>query len=318
VLVIGGGFTGSEIASACCELGLPVTVVERGVAPLVGALGGAIAEHVATLQRRHGVDLRCRTTVDALEGDNGGRLRRAHFSDGDLVDAEVAVVCLGAVRNTEWLTGSGLALGSFGVACDAGCRAIAINAIAEDDVFVAGDVARFPHPLYDYQFMALEHWANAVGQAQVAAHNMICLPTERRPHVAVPAFRSNQFGLNIKSVGVPTGADEVMIAQGSLKDARCVAAYGKDGRLVAAVSFDQGKWLEAYVRLIEQAAPFPLVQHGVDPPTAAAPVPAGFPEPRAFHLEETVILTGYDPNEKSVEWIPKRRAGAPARVAVAG
>jgi len=72
------------------------------------------------------------------------------------------------------------------------------------------------------------------------------------------------------------------------------------------------------VRLIEQAAPFPLVQHGVDPPTAAAPVPAGFPEPRAFHLEETVILTGYDPNEKSVEWIPKRRAGAPARVAVAG
>ncbi len=318
VLVIGGGFTGSEIASSCRDLGVPVSLAELGPAPLAGVLGSVIAERMAQLQRQHGVDLRCRTTVDALEGDNGGRLRRAHFSDGDLVDAEVAVVCLGAVRNTEWLTGSGLALGSFGVACDAGCRAIAINAIAEDDVFVAGDVARFPHPLYDYQFMALEHWANAVGQAQVAAHNMICLPTERRPHVAVPAFWSNQFGLNIKSVGVPTGADEVMIAQGSLKDARCVAAYGKDGRLVAAVSFDQGKWLEAYVRLIEQAAPFPLVQHGVDPPTAAAPVPAGFPEPRAFHLEETVILTGYDPNEKSVEWIPKRRAGAPARVAVAG
>jgi 3-phenylpropionate/trans-cinnamate dioxygenase ferredoxin reductase subunit len=43
VLVIGGGFTGSEIASVCCELGLPVTVAERGAAPLVGALGGNTA-----------------------------------------------------------------------------------------------------------------------------------------------------------------------------------------------------------------------------------------------------------------------------------
>ena len=34
-------------------------------------------------------------------------------------------------------------------------------------------------------------------------------------------------------------------------------------------------------------------------------------------LEETVVLTGYDPNEKRVEWIPKRGAGAPARVAAA-
>lgn len=317
VLVIGGGFTGSEIASCCRELGIPVTLAELGPAPMVGVLGGVIAERMAALQRAHGVDLRCRTTVKAMEGDQQGHLRRAHLSDGNVVDADLAVVCLGAVRNTEWLAGCGLALGSFGVACDAGCRAIAINAIAVDDVFVAGDVARFPHPLYDYQFMALEHWGNAVRQAQVAAHNMICLPTERRPHVAVPAFWSNQFGINIKSVGVPTGADEVMIAQGSLEDAGCVAVYGKEGRVVAAVSFDQAKWLEAYERLIEEAAPFPIKWRGIDRPASAAPVPAGFPEPRAWHREATVVLTGYDPNEKRVEWIPRRSAEAPAEIAVA-
>jgi hypothetical protein len=208
-------------------------------------------------------------------------------------------------------------VGSFGIACDAGCRALAINAVVTEDVFVAGDVARFPHPLYDYQFMALEHWGNAVAQAQIAAHNMSCLPTERRAHVAVPAFWSNQFGINIKSVGVPTGADEVMIAQGSLEEACCVAVYGKNARLVAAVNFDQGKWLEAYQRLIEQAAPFPLRQRGVDWPTYADPVPAGFPEPRALHLEETVVLTGYDPNQKEVEWISRRHARETAQVAAA-
>jgi len=310
VLVIGGGFTGSEIASDCRELGLPVTVTERGTAPLVGALGGVIADRVARLQRQHGVDLRTQTTVTSLEGDAQGRLRRAHLSDGSTLDAEVAVVALGAIRNTEWLRGCGLAVGTFGVACDAGCRVFDINAIVTDDVFVAGDVARFPHPLYDYQFLALEHWGNAVEQAQVAAHNMMCAPPDRRPHVAVPAFWSSQFGVNIKSVGVPSAADEVVITQGALDDAQAsfVVAYGKDGQLVAAVAFDQAKWLEYYRRLIEQAAPFPPTMSVADQPTPSSPVPAAFPDPRVLTHDATVILTGYDPDEQRVQWIPRHRA----------
>jgi len=75
VLVIGAGFTGSEIASACRERGLAVTVAERGPAPLVGALGGTLGALAAKLQRTHGVDLRCGVTVTALEGD--GRLTGA-------------------------------------------------------------------------------------------------------------------------------------------------------------------------------------------------------------------------------------------------
>ncbi|WP_338043402.1 NAD(P)/FAD-dependent oxidoreductase, partial [Nonomuraea lactucae] len=72
VLVIGAGFTGSEVASACRDLDLPVTVVERGKAPLVGALGAVIGAVAADLQRAAGVDLRCGVTVSALEGDGAG------------------------------------------------------------------------------------------------------------------------------------------------------------------------------------------------------------------------------------------------------
>ncbi len=302
VLIIGGGFTGSEIASDCCELGLPVTVVERGFAPLVGAFGGVIANHVAALQRRHGVDLRLRTTVAALEGDARGQLRRAHLADGDAIDADVAVVALGAIRNTEWLGDSLLAAGVFGVACDAGCRVFYKNGILTDDIFVAGDVARFPHPLYRYQFLSLEHWGNAVEQAAIAAHNMICAPIDRRPHVAVPAFWSSQFGVNIKSVGVPPAAKEVVITQGSPDGDGFAAAYGKDGQVVAAVTFNHAKWIDFYRRQIEQAAPFP-------PPFLAnsfAPVPAAFPEPSDPTYDATVILTGHDPDERRVQWVPRR------------
>jgi NADPH-dependent 2,4-dienoyl-CoA reductase/sulfur reductase-like enzyme len=312
VLVIGGGFTGSEVASACREIGLPVTLVERAAAPLSGALGVSIALRAAELQHAHGVDLRCGLTVLSLEGDARGRFRCAHLSDGSRVEAEVAVVALGALRNTEWLRGSGIAAGPLGVACDAGCRAFADNLLVTDDVFVAGDVARFPHPLYLHQFLALEHWGNAVAQAAIAAHNMICAPPLRRAHLAVPAFWSSQFGVNVKSVGVPSAADEVVVAQGSIAAGRFVAVYGRRGRTVAAVSFDQGRWLSFYERLIEGAAEFPPAVTIADAASAAEPMPAAFPDRASVQREATAILTGYDATERRVEWVWPPRAAPSA------
>jgi NADPH-dependent 2,4-dienoyl-CoA reductase/sulfur reductase-like enzyme/ferredoxin len=303
VLVIGGGFTGSEVASACRDLDLAVTVAERGPTPLVGALGEVIGAVAADMQREHGVDLRCGITVSSLEGDAAGRLRRAHLSDGTTMDADVAVVALGAIRNTEWLYGSGLAVGVWGVACDAGCRAVDVNGVITDDVFVAGDVARFPHPLYDYQFVALEHWGNAARQAEVAAHNMISGPTDRWPHLAIPVFWSAQFGSNIKSVGVPTFADQVVIAQGSVAERRFVAAYGYRGRMTAAVAFNQAKWLESYQALIDAAAPFPPRLGAVDPPAGRQPVPVGLPAREIRDRQATVVVTGHDPSERRAELV---------------
>ncbi|MFI6697577.1 NAD(P)/FAD-dependent oxidoreductase [Streptomyces sp. NPDC050509] len=297
VLVIGAGFTGSEIASACRERGLEVTVAERGPSPLVGALGGTLGAFAARLQRAHGVDLRCGVTVTALKGGNG-RLTGAEFSDGSRIEADVAVVALGAVRNTEWLAGSELAAGPRGVACDAGCRAFNMYGIVTDDVFVAGDVARFPHPLFEYQMLALEHWGNAVAQAEVAAHNMVSTGPDRRPHLAVPAFWSSQFGLNIKSVGVPTFSDHVVIAQGSLREGRLVAVYGYRGRITAAVSVNRAKWLEHYQHLIETAAPFPPGRGAADRPESEAPVPSDVPDPRLLSHGPTVALTGHLPDRR--------------------
>lgn len=310
VLVIGAGFTGSEVASVCRELGLAVTVAERSASPLAGALGRTIAAHAAHLQRERGVDLRCHVLVEGLEGDARGRLRRARLSDGSVIDVEVAVVALGALRNTEWLSDSGLAAGALGIACDAGCRAIDTNFVVTDDIFVAGDVARFPHPLYRQQFLALEHWGNAVEQAAIAAHNMVCAPADRRPHLAVPAFWSSQFGVNIKSVGVPSAADQVVITQGSPREGRFVAAYGKEGRVVAAVSFNSGKWIDFYERLIEQAAPFPP-EMARD--AAHAVAPADFPDPAIVRRQATAILTGHDPSTRRVQWVttPAAREGVP-------
>ncbi|MGW1734017.1 FAD-dependent oxidoreductase [Streptomyces sp. NBC_01724] len=296
VLVVGAGFTGCEIASACRQLDLPVTVLERGPAPLAGALGAVIGGVAAQMQRDNGVDLRCGVRVESLEGDDSGRLRRARLSDGSTLDVEVAVAALGSIRNVEWLEGSGLAAGAWGVACDAGCRAVDVNGVVTDDVFVAGDVARCPHPVYDYQYLSLEHWGNAVAQAEIAAHNMISGEGERWPHLALPEFWSTQFGTEIKSVGVPTHADHVVIAQGSVAERRFVAVYGYHGRITAAVGFNQSKWLEFYAGLIDRAAPFPPSFRTTDRPTDARPVAAEVPDRPTPHA--TVVVTGHGPSER--------------------
>jgi 3-phenylpropionate/trans-cinnamate dioxygenase ferredoxin reductase subunit len=301
VLVIGGGFTGSELASVCRSLDLDVTLIERGPAPLSGALGAVIGEIAADMQREAGVDLRSGVGIEALEGDDGGRLRRARLSDGTTLDVDVAVAAMGGIRNTEWLRDSGLAAGPLGVGCDAGCRALDVNAIVTHDVFVAGDVARFPHVLFDYQMVALEHWKNGVIGAQIAAHNMVCAPTARRPHISVPVFWSIQFGVNIKSAGVPVVADEVVVTQGSTEARRFAAAYGRQGRLVAAVTFNAGRFLPFYEQQIAQSAPFPpVLGESADQPDAA-PVPAAFPHPSEVTHRPTVVLTGHSPIEMQAE-----------------
>ncbi|MGW3209299.1 NAD(P)/FAD-dependent oxidoreductase [Streptomyces sp. NPDC001135] len=297
VLVIGAGFTGSEIASACRELELQVTVAERGPAPLVGALGGTLSKLAAVMQRNHGVDLRTGVTVTALNGN--GAFTGAQLSDGSRVEADLCVVALGAVRNVEWLADSGLAAGPRGIACDAGCRAFNMYGIVTDDVFVAGDVSRFPHPLFGYQMLSLEHWGNAVEQAEVAAHNMVNPGPLQRPHLSVPVFWSTQFGLNIKSVGVPTYSDHVVIAQGSLEARRLAMVYGYRGRVTAAVTVDMAKSLNYYRHLIETGAPFPPPPGAADRAIAAdVPIPSDVPDPSVLSHGPTVALTGHLPDRR--------------------
>jgi 3-phenylpropionate/trans-cinnamate dioxygenase ferredoxin reductase subunit len=307
VLIIGAGYIGSEMASVCRGLGLEVTVAERAAAPLAGALGNVIGAIAAEMQRDAGVDLRTGVSVSALEGDASGHVRRARLSDGSKLDVDIVLASLGSIRNVDWLDGARLAAGFWGLGCDAGCRAFDIHGVVTDDIFAAGDVARSPHVLFGYQFLSMEHWDNAVLGAEVAAHNMVCEQTERRAHLLVPTNWSGQFGINIKSVGVPSFGDEIVFTQGSAKARRFAAAYGRNGRIVGAVTFEHGKWLQYYEAQIKRSGPFPPPPAGFDVPADTRPVPADFPARGIPTEAPDVVLTGHDPSERQVEFQPRAR-----------
>lgn len=263
VLVIGGGFTGGEIASSCSSLGIPVTVVDRGPAPMAKLFGTAIGQMMRELHREHDVDLRTGTGVTSMLGDDGGRLTAAQLTDGSTIDVDLAVVAIGAVPNNEWLAGSGVASDDGGVLCDAAQHALSAGGQPLLDVFVAGDIARHPNPLAGPGVWTSEHWGAAVGQAETAARNMV--HGTDTPHQDVPVFWTTQFGQVLKAAGEPAIADTAQITQGSLGERSAVVTFGRDGRLVAAVAVNQSKWLPYYRAQIEAGAAFPLEDPTVDP-----------------------------------------------------
>jgi 3-phenylpropionate/trans-cinnamate dioxygenase ferredoxin reductase subunit len=245
VVVVGAGFVGSEVASSCRELGLTVTVVDPAPHPLT-PLGPIVGDLCAELQRDHGVDLRLGRSVVAVEGR--GRVERVRLDDRTAIEADLVVVGVGVTPETSWLTGSGLFLDN-GVVCDE-----TLGAIGGDGVVAAGDVARWPHPLFDGRLVRLEHWTNAVEQGAAAARTLLAATGEAEPFATIPSMWTEQFGVRIQTVGLPALADRTVVVEGSLAQRRFVAVCSEGGRLVGAIGLDMPRALARMRPLIARRA----------------------------------------------------------------
>jgi NADPH-dependent 2,4-dienoyl-CoA reductase/sulfur reductase-like enzyme len=247
VVVVGAGFIGSEVAATCRGRGLEVTVLEALPAPLVRGLGETLGMVCGELHRDHGVDLRLGVGVAAIEGD--GRVERVRLDDGSTVAADVVVVGVGVVPATGWLEGSGLTLDN-GVVCDE-------TLLAAPGIVAAGDVARWPNPMFDGELMRLEHWTNAAEQGVAAARRLL-VPADGvpEPYAPVPFVWSDQYDRKIQTVGHFRGDDEMEVVHGSLEERRFVAVFGRNGRLVGALGFSMPAKVMQYRRMIEERASF--------------------------------------------------------------
>ncbi|MCJ2036432.1 NAD(P)/FAD-dependent oxidoreductase [Methylobacterium sp. J-068] len=286
VLIVGAGLIGCEAVSCCRDLGLPVTLVDPNPTPLARSLGTWVGGVIAECLRDAGATFHAGAQVLRFEGDAAGRVVRAHLADGRAVEADLVIVALGATRETGWLSGAGLMADAGGVTCDGACRVLGADGTPCPDIYAAGDVARWPNPFYGGRLMSVEHWGNAVAQAAHAACNMLAPAGAQQVYRHLPAFWSSQFGINIKAVGLTEGADAVAIVQGSRASRRFLAVYGRAGRSIAAVSFDQARWLPAYADAIAAGQAFPPIRDASDQ-GAFTPMAPGFPPARATstHIE---------------------------------
>ena len=239
VAVVGAGFIGLEVAASCRARGVEVTAIESLPVPLAPILGPTLGDMVAAMHRDHGVDLRTGVTVADVYGES--RVEGLALSDGSRVDADVVVVGIGVVPNTEWLDGSGLQLDN-GIVCNGSCE-------AAPGVYAAGDVARVANQWYG-ESPRIEHWSNAVEQAVHAAENVLAGPGSGTSFSSVPYFWSDQYDRKIQFIGRARPHDEVLIVDGSLADRRLTALFRRGDRLVACLAVNQPKALIKYRKLL--------------------------------------------------------------------
>ena len=242
VVVVGAGLIGAEVAATARGRGLDVTLVELAEIPQERVLGSEMGEIWGEIHRDHGVDLRLGVGVASIFGDD--RVERVVLSDGTRLDADVVVVGVGVIPNTEWLEGSGLQLAD-GVVCDETC-------LAAPGVVAAGDVARWTNPLFG-QAMRVEHWDNAVEQGMAVARRLLA-GNDGAVFAPVPWFWSDQYDRKIQLAGRSMSADEVVVVTGSLAERRFAAIYGQKGRIVAVLGFNRPRHVMQYRQLIANGA----------------------------------------------------------------
>ncbi|MCU1372450.1 MAG: NAD(FAD)-dependent dehydrogenase [Ilumatobacteraceae bacterium] len=240
VVVVGAGFIGAEVAASCRARGVEVTMVEPLPAPLARVLGPAMGEVVADLHREHGVDLRVGTGVAAVTEADAGRLHVA-LTDETTVEADLVVVGIGVVPNTGWLHESGLLL-EDGVLCDE-------TTSAGPGVVACGDVARWPNRLFD-ETMRVEHWEHALDMGAHAARRLLAGDGPGEPFTPVPFFWSDQYDRKIQLAGRVRPADQIEVVAGSLEERKFCALYGRDGRVVGALTMNMPGRVIRYRRQI--------------------------------------------------------------------
>ncbi|TMS52431.1 NAD(P)/FAD-dependent oxidoreductase [Mycobacterium sp. DBP42] len=226
LVVIGGGFIGSEVAATARLSGLEVTIVDPLPTLMDRALGPVVGDRFVELHQRHGVSMYLGTGVQQLTREDG-RLK-IELTDGETLSADSVVVGIGAIPNDDWLASSGLLVDN-GVVCDEYGRAV-----QQSNVFAVGDVACWHHPRHG-QPCRVEHWTNATDQANVVAHN-IAHPEELMSHAPVEYVWSDQYDWKLRIAGQTGSATKVELVEADQSAGRFAALYSADGSALSGLA----------------------------------------------------------------------------------
>jgi NADPH-dependent 2,4-dienoyl-CoA reductase/sulfur reductase-like enzyme len=256
VVIVGSGFIGCEVAATARKLGCDVTVVSPSALPIVRPLGALLAAEILSRQEAHGVAFRLGHTITGLVG--APRLEAVELDDGDVIPADVLIEAIGSDCNSDWLAGTGLDC-SDGVLADAAMRAVSVDGAVHDDVYVVGDIARFPNAMFDDVARRVEHWniptdtgkrAGAVLTAWLDSAEAFSAAAGA-PFAPMPAFWSNQFEVALQAYGLPGLADDIRLLEGSL-DTEAIVGYYREERLVGVVGLGMKAALLPYRKLIAE------------------------------------------------------------------
>jgi NADPH-dependent 2,4-dienoyl-CoA reductase/sulfur reductase-like enzyme len=213
VVVIGGGFIGSELAAGLVGNGVRVTMLfpEDGIGHRLFPAG--LSTSVTDYYREKGVDVRAGEMVAEASGT------AVKTKSGLELEADAVVAGLGVVADTELAEAAGLEVDD-GIVVDEYGRVP-----GHDDVFAAGDVARFPVPALGIS-LRIEHEDHANSHGRAVGANMA---GANAPYEHLPFFYSDLFDLGYEAVGLVDSRLEA-VENWQEPYRKGVVTYVEDGR----------------------------------------------------------------------------------------
>jgi NADPH-dependent 2,4-dienoyl-CoA reductase/sulfur reductase-like enzyme len=186
VVVIGGGFIGSELAASLRGNGVDVTMVfpEPGIGHRL--FPASLSEFVTDYYREKGVEVLTGETVESASGTH------VQLGSGRTLQADAVVAGLGVIPNDQLAQAAGLEVEN-GIVVDEYGRAS-----GRDDVFAAGDVANFPLRALGVT-TRIEHEDHANSHGRAVGANMA---GAGEPYDHIPLFYSDLFDLGYEAVGL--------------------------------------------------------------------------------------------------------------------
>lgn len=247
IVIVGGGFIGLELASSASKLGCKVTVIEAQPRILMRGVPEPIAKIVHERHLAAGVEMLVGTAIESI-GANAVKLK-----DGREIKADTIIAGIGASPEVRLAQDAGLMIDN-GIACNEHLQT------SDPDIYAAGDCCSFIHTQFGDRRLRLEAWRSAQEQAATAIANML---GDKKPHVAVPWFWSDQFDLGLQITGL-ADMGPITVAR-KLSDQTLILFHvANDGRLMGASGIGPGNSIARDIKLAEM-----MIAKGIRPAAEA-------------------------------------------------
>lgn len=219
-VIVGGGYIGLETAASLRKLGMEVTVLEMMNRILERVTAPELSTYYSDLHQRHGVNII--VNAQALELRGTDRVQQVICNEGRTLDADLVIIGIGVIPNTELAADAGLDINN-GVVVDE------LAQTSDPDIVAVGDCTNHPNDLLGYR-LRLESVPNAMEQAKTAAATLC---GQHKPYHALPWFWSDQYNIKLQIAGMNRGYERVVI-RGIPSTDQFVAWYMKGNQVLAA------------------------------------------------------------------------------------
>ncbi|MEO9969160.1 MAG: FAD-dependent oxidoreductase [Hyphomonadaceae bacterium] len=220
MVIVGAGYIGLEAAAVARQLGANVTVLEMADRVLARVTSPVMSEFYTKLHETNGVRIMTGAALTALHGEDG-RIKSAELADGTRLNADVVLIGIGILPNSELAEAAGLE-------CDRGILVDEDARTSDRRIFAAGDCT--VRPLVHYGRKGrLESVHNAIEQGKLAA---AAITGRDRPKLDVPWFWSDQYDAKLQIAGLSEHYDE-HIVRGDPESGSFSVFYFRSGKLIA-------------------------------------------------------------------------------------